>query len=166
MTSEVKKRAGSPPSKGSEKPAQHHEYYDNYLVDSDVWNSKGADFARKGFHKEALACFEKAIKCNPNSAKAWYNKGTSLCVLGLAGEDALHCFDVCIEINPMDAGAWTNRGTILFQMGRYDEAVQSYDRALEIHPVHSSAWTNKGLLYNSLGMKKKAKECFKKAESK
>lgn len=148
------------------KPSPQPEYGDSYIVDSDIWINKGANFARKGFHKEALNCFNNAIKCNPNNSKAWYNKGTSLSILGIFNEETLHCFDVCIEINPLDAGAWTNRGTTLFQMGNYDEAIRSYNRALEVHPDHTSAWSNKGILYNFIGKKKEAKDCFKKAETK
>jgi tetratricopeptide (TPR) repeat protein len=149
----------------SPSAGQSNQYDKNYLVECEMWITKGTNFARQGFHKEALNCFEKAIKLNPNNSKAWYNKGTSLSMLGVFNEDTLHCFDVCIELNPMDPGAWTNRGTTMFQMANYDEAIRCYNRALEIHPVHSSAWSNKGILYNFLGKKQEAKICFKKARA-
>ena len=36
-----------------------------------------------GQHKEALACFDEAIKLKPDYAEAWYDKGVALQILGL-----------------------------------------------------------------------------------
>lgn len=50
-------------------------------------------------YKEAITCYDEAIKLNPTYYQAWFNKGTELCKLG-AYEEAISCFDETIKINP------------------------------------------------------------------
>ena len=54
-------------------------------------HNKGAELARAGKYKEAIGFFDKAIRCEPGYALAWYNKGISLFKLGKRSE-AGECF--------------------------------------------------------------------------
>jgi tetratricopeptide (TPR) repeat protein len=58
------------------------------------WGNKGYSFADLGKHKEALSCYDKALRINPKLAEAHYNKGLSFALLGKQKEaiDALSNF--------------------------------------------------------------------------
>ena len=135
----------------------------NDATDVESLNVKGMNLVRTEHLRDALECFEQAVRLNPNNSKSWYNKGMSLVSLGESKEEALHCFQKAIEINPLDAEAWNNKGAVLAMLGMERDALTCYERATEIKPSYARAWQNKGLLFLKLGNKKGAKECFKNA---
>ena len=49
--------------------------------------------------RQAVLCFDKAIKMNPEYADAWVNKGSALFYLG-RNEEALQCAKKALTINP------------------------------------------------------------------
>ena len=132
-------------------------------TDAEALNVKGMNYVRTRQLKEALECFEQAVKLNPNHSRAWYNRGMSLMGLGESNEEALHCFQKAIEIDPLYAEAWNNKGAVLTMLDRNNDALTCYDRALELRKGYAMAWQNKGLLLLKMGDKKGAKDCFKNA---
>jgi len=48
--------------------------------------------------------------------------------------------------------AWNNKGYSLYEMGKYEEALECYDRAIEIDPTSLDAWLCRG--YTLQEMKK------------
>ena len=44
-----------------------------------------------------------------------------------------------------------NKGNTLYDMGKYEEAVQAYDKAIEIDPEYAEAWVCKGYALNNIG---------------
>lgn len=53
--------------------ADHDDY--NNACYWDVWYDRGAVVANLGRSRQAIECFDKAIRLNPDDADAWYNKG-------------------------------------------------------------------------------------------
>jgi tetratricopeptide (TPR) repeat protein len=49
---------------------------------------------------EAIECFDKAIECRENYAKAWYNKGRALSMLGEL-KKSQDCFDKARKLDPL-----------------------------------------------------------------
>lgn len=147
-----------PPSKQTPERVDKHD-----PTDAEALNVKGMNLVRTRQLKDALECFEQAVKVNPNHSRAWYNRGMSLMGLGESNEEALHCFQKAIEIDPLYAEAWNNQGAVLTMLDRKKDALTSYDRALELKKGYAMAWQNKGLLLLKMGDKKAAKECFKNA---
>ena len=50
------------------------QYYDKALaIDPNVnlWGNKGRSLNSLGKHKEAIECFDKALKLNPNGVTDW-----------------------------------------------------------------------------------------------
>ena len=47
---------------------------DDYVA----WNNKGYALAELGQHEEAIECYDKAIRIDPEYYNAWFNKGNSL----------------------------------------------------------------------------------------
>ncbi|MFC1716750.1 tetratricopeptide repeat protein [Candidatus Poribacteria bacterium] len=56
-----------------------------------------------------------------------------------------------------------NKGTGLYDMGRYEEAIECFDKAIAIAPNHSVAWSDKGMALSNIGRYEEAIECFDKA---
>lgn len=131
--------------------------------DAEALNVKGMNLVRTRQLKEALECFEQAVKLNPNHSRAWYNRGMSLMGLGESNEEALLCFQKAIEIDPLYAEAWNNKGAVLTMLDKKNDALTCYERALELRKGYAMAWQNKGLLLLKMGDKKAAKDCFKNA---
>ena len=50
-------------------------------------------------HEEALECCDKAVKIDPNDARALFNKGTS-CILVGRNEESFTCLEKAVEIDP------------------------------------------------------------------
>lgn len=59
---------------------------DGELV-ADIYNSRGTEYFNAGAFKQALACYEKAIRLNPNYEKARINKAIALDRLAMNGGD-------------------------------------------------------------------------------
>ena len=90
--------------------------------------NKGTTLGKLGKHDEAIKCFDKAIKLNPNYEKAWNNKGVALDNLG-KHDEAIKCYDKAIKLNPNDEDAWYNKGLALDKLGKDKEAIKSLIQA-------------------------------------
>lgn len=125
----------------------------NDKLPSDMLNIQGITHAKKGSFDEAIKCFIKAEKLNPNNATSWYNIGTSLAMVNKEDKALLilYCFDRAIELDPYNAEAWNNKGVILELMGAEKNALVCYQRSLEIRPGYASSMRNIELLLKKSG---------------
>jgi tetratricopeptide (TPR) repeat protein len=71
------------------------------------WNNKGGSLAALGRYEEAIQCYDRALKIDPQSYKTWNNKGSALSALGRRDE-ALDCFNRSLAIEPRFAMASRN----------------------------------------------------------
>ena len=129
-----------------------------------TWNNKGCSLDNLGLHREAVECYDSAIKLAPRMASAWFNKGVALLGTGASGE-ALECYERAIKLNPKSEQAWSNKGVALKQQGKMTEAVACYDKALQINRRYPNAWINKGVALRVLGKTEEALECYTRALS-
>jgi len=79
----------------------------------------------------AINCLNKAIKLDPEYAKAWQKKGAILNDRGRYKE-AVKCFDKVISLKSRSAEAWNNKGIALEALGRESEAEKAFARAREM----------------------------------
>ncbi|MBW9221687.1 protein kinase [Methanothermococcus sp. SCGC AD-155-C09] len=98
---------------------------------AEEWYNKGVALYYQEKYNEAIECYDKALKIDPNYVDAWYNKGVALKNLGKYNE-AIMCYDRVLEIDPGYVKAWNNKGDILYKLGRYNEAIKCYDKSLVI----------------------------------
>ena len=59
--------------------------------------------------------------------------------------------------------AWSDKAYTLYNLNRYEEALQAAVKATELDPQNAGLWNNKGLVLEALGRKEEANECYTKA---
>ncbi|NVM29064.1 MAG: tetratricopeptide repeat protein [Candidatus Helarchaeota archaeon] len=149
----------------------------------DTWLMKGKEAFSKGDNEEALRCLEKALKINPNNAKAWLVRAQLLDMLGRLSE-ALECYRRSLEINPYDvesqegvqrlskmsklqqdasAMTWKRKAELLHRQGKLEDALKHYEKALETDLTNADAWVDKGFILYDLLRPDEALDCYEKA---
>jgi tetratricopeptide (TPR) repeat protein len=100
--------------------------------------------------KVGLELIERALKINPQSAEAHFNKGMALLEIKKF-EDAISCFDKAIKFKIDYFPAFFNRGNALAQLEKFEEAVTSYKSAVLIAPSFAEGYCNLGNALTQLG---------------
>jgi tetratricopeptide (TPR) repeat protein len=126
-----------------------------------AWYIRGYSLDESGRFVEALNCYDKALRLNPEAADVWNNKGIILDELGRFDE-AISCFEKAIRSNPNDDYAWNNKGFTLSKLDRHEEAISCYDESLKINPKYVIAWENKIASLAKLEMYEEAIKCCDK----
>lgn len=67
-----------------------------------------------------IDCFERVLKINPNSAKAWHNVGIAYGKYEEDFEKAFECIKKATEINPYYINTWYTLG-VVYEKIRGDE---------------------------------------------
>ncbi|MEE9151710.1 MAG: tetratricopeptide repeat protein [Thermoplasmata archaeon] len=119
-------------------------------------------------YKEAIKKYEKALKIDRRSKKAWMCKGLALRMISHDEDilkEALRNHNRALKIDPKDTVAWVNKGNVLFNLGRTDEAITCHNKALDLDPNYTTGWVNKGELLVKLGKREEAKKCLDTAQS-
>ena len=62
-----------------------------------------------------------------------------------------------------DAATWMEEGTGLYQLGRYEEALEAFMKVIELDPKNVIAWRKKGAALGKLGRHEEALEAFVRA---
>nr|MDO8080165.1 tetratricopeptide repeat protein [Candidatus Freyarchaeota archaeon] len=124
---------------------------------------KGVKFHKRGKAKEAIKCYDEAIKINPNDDEVWWLKGNS--ITEFDKDEAIKCYDEAIKINPKHDKAWANKGIIIGALSydRLEEAIRCFDEAIKINPKHDVAWFFKGMGLLALKKPDEATKCFDEA---
>jgi tetratricopeptide (TPR) repeat protein len=82
-------------------------------------------------YSEAIGCYNRFIKTDPNYADAWYNQGNALCELGRYHE-AIVFFDMAIKRDSNRANTWYNKGVALVNLGKEKNADKCFVKAREL----------------------------------
>jgi len=126
------------------------------------WYNEGFDMSLQGRYDEAIICFDRALKIDPQHAGALYNKGDALSNLG-RDDEAIQCYDQAIGIKPRNTYEWVQKGLTLGLFERDAEAIISFDHALKIDPYFTSALLFKGDALRKLGRHDDAIHCYDRA---
>jgi tetratricopeptide (TPR) repeat protein len=102
-----------------------------------TWVSKGMIYIYLD-KNEALNCFNKALRIDPNNSHAWNNKGIMLSALKISQNEALECLEKALKIKPDYPEAYINKGTVLSVMERYEDAIAAFEIAFWLSPTHIS----------------------------
>jgi len=126
------------------------------------WTNKGSSLDNLGRRKESIACYEVALRLDPQLVSAWFNKGVALFASGRV-EEAIACYEQALKLDPRAERAWSNKGVALKSLGRIEEAIACYDRALQLNPRYANAWVNKGVALRALGRTNEALAHYERA---
>jgi tetratricopeptide (TPR) repeat protein len=133
----------------------------NKNPDFDTLMRAGVEFGRQDRHKDALACFDRALSINPKDNQAWANKGHALQGLSRDSE-AKTCYKRALELNPTDAHALFAKGLLHERLGELEEAAACYGKMLEMNPKNDGIWFKKGQVLLNSGNTEEALEAFRR----
>jgi tetratricopeptide (TPR) repeat protein len=132
-------------------------------TDAAGWVARGAGHGKAHELEKALACFEKAIKFDPQHASAWVSKAAALSQLG-RHPDALKAFEQVKKVAPENMQAVTRRfqATSLQAVGRSAEALPLATAAVTSNPNDSQAWMAKAEAEFKLKNRAEARKSLRK----
>jgi tetratricopeptide (TPR) repeat protein len=119
--------------------------------DARACNQRGFRLARNGEYAGALAEFGRAIRKDPTSADALYNRALVHIALGNFGPAASD-FGAVVAIRPDFVEGHLRRGRLLAAMNEHDQAIAAFTRAIEIDAQCAEAFFQRSLAYYSKGM--------------
>ena len=125
----------------------------------DEWNDKGNSLVNLEKFEESIACFDQAIKIDPENSSVWHNKAVSLRKLD-RHEEAVTCCDEVIRLNPEDEVEWYNKGFSLMMLVKFEKSILCFDEAIRLNPNYLPAWGNKGGVLSRLGRYEEAIVCI------
>jgi tetratricopeptide (TPR) repeat protein len=96
--------------------------------DANAWHNEGLDHANKNEHRQALQCYDIALRINPNYAAACDNKAWAYFNLG-DYDESLHCVERALHIAPNYETALWRKGEIFEKLGKFAEAEEYFDKA-------------------------------------
>ena len=67
---------------------------------------------------------------------------------------AKSCFDEAIQMNSNDANAFKIKGDCLFNMNKYEEAIECYNKAIFLNQNYEIAFINKGFIIKCIYISK------------
>jgi len=68
-----------------------------------------------------------------------------------------------IKLAEISSEYWNNKGMALFNLSRYDEALQYFDKAIDLEPDNAEYWNNMGVTLYKLSRYEDVLKCFDKA---
>ena len=144
---------------------KYYQYFINQgFEDYRVFSNYGVILVGFGKLKEAVFCYRKAIKLNPDFADAHFNLGNLMRNLGKLKEAEISYLKA-IEINPNFANAHSNLGNALRDLGNLHQAEVSFRKAIEINPNIAIFHSNLGGILKNFGKLKEAElSCLKAIE--
>jgi tetratricopeptide (TPR) repeat protein len=112
----------------------------------DTWHDSGKFYANIGMYKQAIHCYEKAIKISPRNPVCWEYKGIALASLEKF-QAALFCFDKVIGFSKASqancADSWYNKGRVYAKLGDLWNALLCYNECLRYLPNDDDAQEEK-----------------------
>jgi adenylate cyclase len=105
--------------------------------DSDtMWQSAAVLYSVAGETATALAILDRALAINPNSARAWVNRGY-ICAYGNQPEAAVEAFQLGARLSPFDPLSFfyaLGFAVAHLGAGRFEKGIEYADRALRDNP--------------------------------
>ena len=125
------------------------------------WFKKGYNAALNNQIEESIEYFTNAIKLNPTTPAAYYNRALAYSVLGYK-EKAIRDYTQEIINRPNNAEAYNNRGILYNELNDSTKAIEDYTQAIAINSNYAESYANRGNVYAKLGELTKAEKDFTK----
>ncbi|MBF0194977.1 MAG: tetratricopeptide repeat protein, partial [Magnetococcales bacterium] len=125
---------------------------------------QGISFHQSGRIDNAIKCYQKSLKYNPENSAAISNMGVALQTKG-DFKQAIAYYQKALSINPNDAESNSNLGVALQELNQLDNAINSYKKAIAINPNFDDAYFNLGNILKTQGKLEQATASYQKAIS-
>lgn len=144
--------------------------YDGLL--GKAWGMKGIVLADSGKHKEAINCFDEAIKFSTGENQDIFKsrRGIAFAILGFNFynnsdlRESVQCFDEAIKFDLKGAieisDILSKKSQALFILGEYYKAIECCDESLKLNPQDAIAWLTKGSCLGKLGKHEEGLKCL------
>ncbi len=129
------------------------------------WNQKALDFWKEGNYFDpdrALNYLNEAVRLDPKSADAHYNRGIAYDGLG-KNQQAIKDYNQTLLLDPKHTEVYYKRGIAYRKLDKYQEAIENYSLAIRLDPNNAEAYNNQGLAFLTLGQFEIACTNFQKA---
>jgi predicted aspartyl protease len=100
---------------------------------------------------ERLAVLDQAIALSPSNPGLLNSRCFMRGLQKVQMDGALQDCDLALKAKPKNADILDSRGFVLYQMGRYDEALEAYNQALAIEPGLADSLFMRGYTRRKLG---------------
>ncbi len=130
--------------------------------DVDTWYTLGVVNHHLGILEEAVRCYEKALRLDPNHPEALFWLG-NLRLKDQDREGAIRCYRKALRVNPRHEAATRNLGATLQDLQRTGEAIDCYRRFLEQGIASAGICFNLGNAFFDLGAREKAIAAYRQA---
>lgn len=129
---------------------------------SKEWLRKGNDLMESGSTKEAIKCYQNALKIEPNSVVILYNIGYALWSMGQYRMAISYC-EKALVIDPNYTHAWNTLGNAYSDINEITKAIKSYQKAIELDRKYIYSWNGLGLIYKNQQRFEDSLKCFNEA---
>ena len=127
-----------------------------------IWHYLGEVYKEVKDNKQAIECYNHAIRIKPDYAEAWCGKGSTYYSKN-EPEKALQCLDKAIHIKPDYEKAWFVKGFIYYAKKDYEKALQCFRKAVQFRPEYGLAWFYSACVHSLEGDKTNCLKCLSKA---
>ncbi|HEY8368211.1 MAG TPA: tetratricopeptide repeat protein [Thermodesulfobacteriota bacterium] len=105
-------------------------------VDHKELFERGRRLMQDGRHREALACFEEALRLEPGDAAALSHRGLCLALYEGRNEEGIADCRRAVDLEFYRADHYLNLGRVMLSAGRKREAVQAFRQGRTVDPQH------------------------------
>ncbi|KAI8391816.1 uncharacterized protein BYT42DRAFT_543308 [Radiomyces spectabilis] len=113
-------------------------------------NLKGTFIFLKGNTKNALECFNEAIKVDPKYVQSYIKRSSIFMEQGDVAS-TMQQFEEAIAINPSDPDIYYHRGQVNYISGNYDAAAKDYSESIKLDDSFVYAHIQLGVVQYKLG---------------
>lgn len=119
--------------------------------ESTIYISAGAPVSDTVTQTERLANLDELIAISPNNPSFLNNRCYERALAKINLEGALADCELSLKLQPGASHVIDSKGFVLYQLGRYQEAIDTYDQALKISPKQAASLFVRGLAKQKLG---------------
>lgn len=113
-------------------------------------------------NKAAIGFYDQALRINPNSIEALYNKGKFYQDMEQY-DDAINTYNTLLKVDSANSPALYGIGAINFVKEDYKTAVEYFSKTIHFNPKYVETYYSRGISYKNLNDKQKAVEDLKMA---
>jgi tetratricopeptide (TPR) repeat protein len=138
------------------------EYFQEY-IDKDPDRAavvEGVELLRTGKREEAISCFGKILRTNPDNVNAMRYMAAAYLQAKVKLADAEALLRRATQLAPDYAKAWSVLGGVLLERHKHLEAIKMFEQATRLEPDNAETWSGLGHAYSTAQYPEKSAEAY------